>query len=280
MIAEYAATLAKLRGRLLAWGLGLGIYSFWMIALYQNVAQIDIEVYLEAFPEEMLAFFQGITELATPQGYLDTYYFNYMPIIVGILAVGVGASMLVRDEEEGILDLVLAHPISRHALFWGRYLSLVTGVAVALLLGWLGWILPPQSAHLGLTWIEVLQPNLPLFAVLWLYASLALTLSLMLPSSRMAGTTAGALLVANYLLTGLANIDADLERVARLTPLHYYQGGYAVLGLDWSSLVGLFGVSLLLTLVAWQLFLRREIRVGGEHGWNLPGRLRRLVTRA
>lgn len=268
MLAELRYILGRLRGRILGWGIGLALYSLLMVALYADVTKIDLNAYLSAFPKEMMAFFPGIYELGTPHGYLDTYYFNYMTVIVGILAVGLGASLLAADEERGLLDLVLAYPISRAALFWERYLGMFLAIALVLLLGELGWLLPPSSANMGLSWIEFLMPCLPLLAVLMLFGSLTLLLSLVLPSSRMAGMVAGALLVANYLLVGLANINADLKRIVEFTPLHYYQGGYAILGLKWEWVIGLFAVALAFALIAWGLFERRDIRVGGEHEWQ------------
>jgi len=47
----------------------------------------------------------------------------------------------------------------------------------------------------------------------------------------------------------------------------------AILGLHpWvpAGLAGLLGATLLLTLLAWVLFQRRDIRVGGERSWTLP----------
>ena len=79
----------------------------------------------------------------------------------------------------------------------------------------------------------------------------------------------GVFLVGNYLLVGLANIDADLKEIVRYTPAHFYQGGLAVNGLEWDWLAGVLAASLLLGLVTWLAFLKRDIRVGGEHGWKL-----------
>jgi len=77
------------------------------------------------------------------------------------------------------------------------------------------------------------------------------------------------------LLVGLANLNSDIKRIAELTPLHYYQGGYAVLGIEWGWLAGLVGVALALAVAAWALFMRRDIRVGGEHEWRLLPQRRR-----
>ena len=276
MLAEFKHTLRRLRGQMIGWGIGLALYSLMMAYFYESVAGMgDLQAFLSSFPEEMLAFFKGIMELNTPPGYLDTYYYNYMAIVVGIFAVGACAGLLAGDEERGTLDLVMAHPISRSALFWGRLLGFVVATAVILLAGWLGWVLPPSSADLGLSWLELLWPCLPLFAVLMLFGALALLLSMLLPASRMASMLSGALLVGDYLLLGLANMNADLEPAARLTPLYYYQGGYAVSGVNWGQVSGLLGVALLLACGAWGLFRQRDIRVGGEHSWRLPDLLRR-----
>jgi ABC-2 type transport system permease protein len=280
MLTELWYELGRLRGRIIGWGIGLAVYALMMVLLYPNVVAMDFAAYLEAFPEEMLAFFPGITQIGTPVGYLDTYYYNYMTVIAGILAVGVGAGLLVRQEEAGILDLILAHPVSRSALFWGRYLAMLICLAIVLLAGQVAWMIPPQSADLGLSWQEFTRPALPLLAELALFGSLALLLSMLLPSARMAGGLVGALLVANFLLVGMANLNADLERIVAYTPLHFYQGGFAVEGVNWGWLGGLMGAALVMAVIAWLLFLRRDIRVGGEHEWRLLPRRRRSSQQA
>jgi ABC-2 type transport system permease protein len=275
MFTELRFELGRLRGRILGWAIGLAVYALMMVLLYPNVVAMDFAAYLEAFPQEMLAFFPGIMQIGTPVGYLDTYYYSYMTVIAGILAVGVGAGLLVRQEEYGILDLILAHPVSRTALFWGRYLAMLLCLAIVLLAGQVAWMIPPQSADLGLSWQEFTRPAVPLLAELALFGSLALLLSMLLPSARMAGGLTGALLVANFLLVGMANLNADLERIVAYTPLHFYQGGFAVEGINWDWLGGLVAAALVMAIIAWLLFLRRDIRVGGEHEWRLLPRPRR-----
>jgi ABC-2 type transport system permease protein len=119
----------------------------------------------------------------------------------------------------------------------------------------------------------------PLFAQLFLFGSLALLLSMLLPAGRLAGVLTGALLVANYLLLGLSNMNEELKPVVKLTPLYYYQGGLAMHGLNWTWLGGLLAVGLILAVAAWILFQRRDIRVGGERSWHMP-RLRLRGKRA
>jgi len=271
MFAEFKHTLRRLRGQMIGWGIGLALYGLMMVSLFDSIVGIEgFEQLIASYPQEIMAFFGDIMAITTPKGYVDIYYFTYMTFIIGIFATGTCANLLVGDEEKGILDLVLAHPISRSALFMGRLLGFVVATAVILLVGWLSWVIPSGSTSLNLTWIEFLRPFLPLFAVLILFGMLALLLSMLLPASRTAGGLSGGLLVANFLLMGLSNINQDLKSLVKFTPLNYYQGGEAITELNWEWLAGLLAVSLVFALLAWWRFQRRDIRVGGEGGWRIP----------
>jgi ABC-2 type transport system permease protein len=272
MFAELKHTLRRLRGQTIGWSIGLAIYVLLMVSLFDTLADIEgFSELIKSYPEELMAFFGGsdFMALTTPKGYLDVYYFAYMAVILGIFAVGAGASLVVGDEEKGILDLVMAHPISRSALYWGRVLGYVVALLVILVVNWLCWALPARGTGLDLTWIEFLRPFFPLFAELFLFGMLALLLSTLLPSARMAGMVTGGLLVANYLLIGLANINENLKAIVDYTPLHFYQAGQAITDLNLTWLGGLLAAGLILALLGWWRFQRRDIRVGGEGGWQL-----------
>jgi ABC-2 type transport system permease protein len=271
MWAEFKHTLRRMRGQIIGWGIGLALYGLMMVFFYESVAGMEnLTEFLDAYPEEMLAFFDNMRAINTPQGYLDTYYFSLMHLIVGIFSIGACANLLAGDEEKGILDLVMAHPVSRTGLFLGRLLGYVAALGLILLASWLGWVLPAGSSGLDLTAIEFLRPFLPLLAVLLLFGTLALLFSMLVPAGRIAAMLSGALLVGNYLVRGLSGMNDALKPVVDYTPLHYYQGGNAVAGVEWAWLGALLAVSVLFSAGAWALFQRRDIRVGGERSWKLP----------
>ncbi len=271
MLAEFKHTLRRKRGQIVGWAIGLALYGLLMASMFDSIVGIEgFADLMAAYPEDLAAFFGGLTTITTPKGYLDIYYFEYMPVIIGIFAVSMGAGLVVSDEEKGVLDLIMSYPVSRMSLFWGRVLGFLAAMLLVLAVSWLSWVLPAQGTGMDLTWLEFSRPFLPLFAQLVLFGTLALLSSLVLPSVRLAGMLTGALLIGNYLLMGLSNLNEDLEAFVRYTPLYYYQSGEAIDGLDWVWLAGVAGVSLLFVLLAWWRFQRRDIRVGGEGGWNLP----------
>jgi ABC-2 type transport system permease protein len=275
--------LARLRGQILGWGISLALLGVIMVQFYGTIAdQADqFEQLLEHYPKEMVAFFGDFDDFITPSGYLGIEFFSYMPLILGIFAVLIGSGLLASDEESGRLDLIMAHPVSRTALFWGRLSAFIVATLVILVITWVGLALPARWTELNVvSFVEMAQPFLSLLGVLLLFCTLALLLSMVLPSRRMTAMTAGILLVGNFFLVGLANINTDLEPVAKISPLYYYQGGNAIDSFDVTWFVGLLVPALLFALLAWWRFQRRDIRVGGEGGWQRPSLSRLLPRRA
>ncbi len=92
---------------------------------------------------------------------------------------------------------------------------------------------------------------------------------MVVPSYNLASMITGGLLVANYLAVGLSNINQDLKSIVEYTPLHIYQGGYAILGINWDWLLIISMGALVFLFLAWWRFLKRDLRVAGEGGWKL-----------
>ncbi len=272
MFAEFKHALGRLRGQTIGWGIGLFLYGLVMALIFDSMIGMEglVEM-LEQYPPELTAFIGGDLSLSiTPIGYIDSYYFSYITLIAGIFSIGVGGSLISGDEEKGILDLIMTMPISRNALFWGRLLAVTVATAIIMLISWLGWAIPSGSTTMNLSWLELLWPFISLYAVLMLLTTLALLLSMLLPSGRAAGLLAGALLVGKFLLIGLAQLNDNLESIVKFTPLNFYQGGKAIEGINLAWLAGLFGGAIILAMLAWWRFRLRDIRVGGERSWRLP----------
>lgn len=273
MLSVFLHSLSRYRGQILGWGLGLAVLGFYLIGFYDTIAA-EQETYtrlIESFPKEMMAFFGDFSEMASPQGYLGIEFFSYMPLILGIFAVMAGSGLLASDEEAGTLELVIAHPITRTTLFLSRLLAFITAAASILGITWLSFVISKQSSSIDVTAGELALPFIELFALLMLFGGLALLLSMLLPSRGMASMLSGLLLVASFFITSLQHIDPNLEPLARFSPLTYYLGGEAILGLNGEWLAGLLGFALFFMLASWYAFQRRDLRVSGEGAWRIPG---------
>ena len=280
MMTPFRYTLRRMRGQTLGWGLGLALLGM-LIIPFDGVFtedQAQFLAMLESYPPEFLAFFGDASDpsaITTPRGFLQYYFFSMVPVLAGIFALGAGSGLLAKDEEHGRLDLILAHPVSRAAFFFGRVLALVAAALAVVFIGWAGCAILLQGSAMGIGAGELALAFLPVFAQIWIYAGLALLLSLLLPARRYASMVTGVLLAVSYMTSSLGQLNPSLEAIGRLLPYAYYQGAAAMEGLDWGSLIGLLAVGDGFALLAWWRFARRDIRVVGEGSWRLPIRLGR-----
>ncbi len=272
MLAIFAYTLKRLRSQILGWGISFGLITVYLMAIYNPMIEQQAEVValFNAYGEVMLAFFGGGLDFLSPAGYLDFALFSYVPVIAGIFAVLIGSGLLATDEEKGRLDLLLAYPVSRSAIFWGRFLAFAAATVAILACTWLGFVAGLPLVDWDVSVLALALPHLSLLAVLLLFGAIALLLSLLLPSRTVAASVAGGLLVANYLITSLARINELLKPLDAVLPLKYYQGGSALDGLNILPFAVLLGATVLLAALAWLLFTRRDIRVSGEGSWKVP----------
>ena len=272
MMTIFRYTLRRFQGQILGWGIALALFGVLIVSMYDMIAaeQEQLQELLEVYPPEISAFMGDIGTFATPEGFISLEFFSFMPLILGIFAVLTGSGLLVSDEENGRLDLIMAHPVSRAALFLGRLLAFVAATVAILAVCWLGLVVPMNWSSMDIGWGRMWLPLLSLLAELLVFGTLSLLLSMFLPSRRMAATTGGMRLVASFFITGLAKLNENLEPIAKLSPLNYYQAQEAFQGLNGAWLAGLLGSAVVFAALAWWRFQRRDIRVGGEGGWRLP----------
>ena len=86
------------------------------------------------------------------------------------------------------------------------------------------------------------------------------------------------LVVASFFITLLSGVVDELERAADFSPLTYLETATAIedgLNLTW---FGVFiAIDLVLVLISWQMFQRRDVRVGGEGSWRFLKRNLRVA---
>ena len=260
-------TFLGLRGQILGWGLGVACLGLIIIPFYGVFLErkADFMKMIEGYPPEFLAFFGGdAASMLTPEGFLGMYGFAMLPVIVPIFAVIAGSGLFASDEERGRLDLILSHPVGRAASFWGRWLAFVAASAAILLLGWLGFCLPMLGSSIKISWGEMALPFVSLLMQTLLYGSLALLLSMLLPSRSLAATVSGLVMVVSYFVSSMASLDATLDSIAKFLPYTYFQGSEAIHNFNLAWLFSLLAISLVMAGAAWWRFQRRDIRLSGE----------------
>ena len=276
----FCYALLRLRGQIIGWGVALAVLALVVASLYDTAVQMraQIEPLLKSLPPELMGFIGGIDRIFSPAGFLDTRFFSMLPLILGVFAILIGSGLVVSDEENGTLDLILAHPVRRVDLIVGRWLAFCVALLGILTMAWVGLVVATLFTSIQFSLVRVALPFVSLFGLLIWFGGLALLFSLILPSRRLAASLTGLILAASYFITTLARISPSLNGLAKWSPLTYYQGGSALEGLNIGNFIGLLLVSILFALIGVWLFQRRDIRIAGEGGWRLPYFRRRSET--
>ena len=259
---------------ILGWGIPLMLLGIITIPFYDLVAENERQLrpVLENLKPLVKTFIGGeeAEQIFTPQGFISLRYFAFLPVILGIYGSVSGSGLLAADEERGILDFVLAHPVSRGQFFWGRVIAFTFSLSCIIGLGWLGlWIGVAKAGSMNFPTFQLLLPYLSVFAVTWFFACFSLALSMCVPSRSSAAMISGIVVLGGYIITTLSKAIKGLESWAVFSPLTYFQSN-AMTGLELVPFFKLLLVAFFLLFLARTGFGLRDIRVAGDGGWNLP----------
>lgn len=229
MTALFLHLLWRRRRTLLAWGLGLLFLVAATVGFYPSVrAQAaEFQKVIDQAPSGLMAAF-GITDridIASPAGYLSGRLFGFIaPLCFTIVAVGVGAGIVAGDEEEGRLDLLLAHPL-RRARWVAAGFGLLT-ITLAALGSFLALciIVLRGPTQLAVGWQGVAAASLGAAGVAWVLGALALAVGAGTGRRAMALGSAVAVGVATYLLDSLSPVVDTLAPLRFLSPF-WWAGG-------------------------------------------------------
>ena len=271
-IASYS--LKRSFSIILGWGIPLMLLGIITIPFYDLVAENEKQLrpVLDTLKPLLKSFVGGdeAAQVFTPEGFIALRYFAFLPVVMGIFGSVYGSGLLAADEERGILDFLLAHPISRSQIFWGRLLSFLVSLILILGFGWFGlWLGVLKAESMNFSPLKLWLPYLSVFAVTWLFACLSFALSMVMPSRSAAAMVSGIIVLAGYIITNLSKAIKGLESWALFSPITYFQSN-AMMGLKLNPLTVLFVSSVIFVALAWKGFVNRDIRVAGDGGWKIP----------
>jgi ABC-2 type transport system permease protein len=255
-----ALVLAQLRERRrspLSWGLPLGLWSAFVVAIYPSIESALAKA-IRSYPRALKEAF-GISELSTVEEYLHAEMLSLIvPLAVGYLAIRAVSSALSGAAESGRLDVLLSAPVSRRALVLASLVATAIELAVVLALTLLLAELGSALSGAGLSFGSALAG----FANVWPLALLAAGLAVVatgwsLRTSVVTGSMAGVL-VGMYVLDLVGRLDPSLDGIRYASVFRYY-GNAIKDGIDPLSFLGVTAVAAALAAIGAVLFERRDL---------------------
>ncbi len=122
-------------------GGGIGLLSFFIIVLIEDMDLQSLEDIFSAFPEGMIDFFGDMAVLANPYGFWTMEMLSFIWLYAGILFIFTASSLLSHEVEYKTIDLSLSKPISRYNFLGSKitflyiYIMTIIGIFFLITLG-------------------------------------------------------------------------------------------------------------------------------------------------
>ncbi len=264
MIPILTRTLWQRRWYILWWSVGVAAYMALVVGVYPPFRDqaATLNHTFSSLPQAAKSLIADTNNFFSPEGYLSANaYYLMLPIIFGIVCIGLGSSLLARDEQDHTLELLLSRPVSRGRVLVARALAGLCILAVialstsaaTMVLAWL------VKLHIPLAWLAeatVMSAGLAL-----IFGALAFMFTALGRGARAASVgIATLLLFASYLFTSLSGTVHWLSWPAKLLPYNYYHPTDVLAGKgNWNEAIIILVVVILFGAVSYIGFRRRDI---------------------
>lgn len=253
--------LAAQRRSGLIWGGALLLLTISVLGVWPSMGDGALDAVTAGLSPELVAAL-GLEDFGSPAGYLNgNLYAMLLPMLIGALAIMQTNALTAGDEDAGRLELLLALPVSRSAVYLARFIAVA--IVLTLISAAIGatvvFTAPALDMELDTTGVVAVSVAVLLLGLL--HAALALALAgLGLRGPAVLGVSF-AVLVLGYLAHALLPLVADLENAAAASPWEWALGEAPLAGgLDGAGVALLIGSTLLFALVGLFAVRRRTIR--------------------
>jgi ABC-2 type transport system permease protein len=263
LTSVFGKALRDLRWALLGWGTGVVLLVLIEAAVWPTFSDMpDVEQFLQNYPETFRKLFD-VEAMTTGTGFMNAELFTLMlPMLFIIFAVGRGARMIAGEEESGVLEVVLATPVSTRAVLLQKAAALAVGVTVLGVVLAVTLLVCSATFGLGIGVGSAVNGSIAMVLMGVEYGALALAVGAATGRRALAIGVAGAAAVAAYVVYALALIVGSWERWQPLSPFHQaLQGGPLGAGAPPASWGWLALGAVVVVLVALPVFDRRDLRL-------------------
>ncbi|WP_372697543.1 ABC transporter permease subunit [Arthrobacter sp. JSM 101049] len=245
----------------LVWAMAMLAVMALYLPLFPAIGGNDqMQQMLQALPPELVnALNYG--QIATGTGYTQATVFGLLGfLLMTIMAVSAGAGAIGGDEESGLLELTIAHGVTRTQVVLERAAALVVRVVVLHAFVLVVLVVLKGPAELGFDAAHAAAGVLMFALLVLLNGSFAL-LGGAIGGRKVHGIAAGAgVAVLGYAFNALGNQNLDLEWMHAVSPYYWAYGDSPLVnGADAPAALLLLGVSAACIALAVAALHRRDI---------------------
>lgn len=261
----FLETLRRSWRQILYWGIGLGFLGFYVIAIVSDVESLEqMGEMLGAFPPALLQAFgvSNIELLTSGEGFVASVYFSYLLIILAVFAIMAGMSITANEEDEGIMDIMLALPISRAQIMLEKFAAYTLITIGIVSVSYIGLALGPTASELTFNMSALFAGTFSVIPSVLLIIAFTAMVATLVRTRAAAMAIAATFVVSSYFMNFLAEAASEtfVAAISGLSFFSYYDS-FAILeqGFVWSNLLLMLLISVGLGLVALWGWQRRDV---------------------
>lgn len=232
-----SGVLREQRRSLLLWSLALAGVTALYIGVYPALgAEGQMQEMIDNLPEAMINAF-GYDQIGTPGGYLGSTVYGLLgPVLLLTFAIGTGARLIAGQEEDGVLELEFAAPVSRRRLYLERlgalWLDITALVAVVTVMTFL--LVGPLDMDVAA--VNILAGSAGLLLLVLGTGTVALAVGAVTGRRAVALAAAAGLAVVAYMLNAIGP-TVEVGWMTAISPFAWFlendplQEGFDVRGL-------------------------------------------------
>ncbi|HLA80501.1 MAG TPA: ABC transporter permease subunit, partial [Thermoleophilia bacterium] len=251
----------QLRGRarsVVIWGAAIGALGALYVALYPSMSRL-LEQYVEQAPEQMRNLLGDLQGPITIEQWLGMELINgIIPIALPFLVISIGARTIAGSEERKSLDLLLSNPLRRWQLVVGSLGTMAASLASVLAIAWALTYVAVPLAGVDLGAGRLASGLTALWPMCLFFGALALLASSLFRKAALAISVPGVVLVAMYVIDGLAQVTKSIEPL-RVVSLFHHLGRPLEGDFPWTAVLLTLAGACVLTSLAIAAFSRRDI---------------------
>lgn len=211
------------------WAAGLVGLVLMVVAFFPSIeGDAAYDEMLADLPESVRVLVgAGAEPLTSAPGYLQSQHFATMlPLLLLVCGIGLGARAIAGGEEDGTLELVVAHPVTRRRVAAERFAAVAALLAVLAVVSTVAVLAgaAPFGALDGVSLPGLVAANAGALLLALAHATLAFAVGATTGRRALALGVASAVAAAGYVHNGfLASIEA-LAPTRFLNPWHWFLG--------------------------------------------------------
>jgi len=256
-------TLWEARRSLIGWTLSIAGVGAMYSAFWPTIDTPEMQQAMAAYPKALLEA-MSYTDMASPAGYIGSAVYGLLgAALVVVFTIAGGARAVAGDEEDGVLDLLLAHPVSRTRVALERFAVIAVELMVIMIALWLIMIVISGPAQLeGITAGEYAAAGIQLTLFGLAIGSVSFAVGAATGRRGWAISVASAVAVTGYLANGVFPQFEPLRWTRDVTPWNWFLGGAPLRnGLQMGDCGLLLAMTVVLVGLGTWAFTRRDIGV-------------------